>query len=93
MMACIASFCAGASIVLVIVMLRMTRRKRRSITMHARRGQHEFVQRRWRDSKSPCIACHGGDLPCVCRRDQKSPVVAEVGGIDYRFMGVGNEMD
>lgn len=42
--------------------------------------------------RKPCIACYGGDFPCVCRRDADFWDIAnhepEAGRVEYRFLGI-----
>lgn len=60
----------------VFLWLDHRRRRVSGITKHARRDQHEFVQRKYRDAEIVAT------------------VAAEVGGIDYRFLGqTGCESD
>lgn len=40
----------------------------------------------------PCIACYGGDFPCVCQRDADFWDIAnhepDAGRVEYRFLGI-----
>lgn len=71
------------------------------IALHKPKATVPTLHRR-RPTTQPCIACYGGDLPCVCRtaptrrqyRDLPIPESAQqsdVGGIDYKFLGTTGE--
>lgn len=42
--------------------------------------------------RKPCIACYGGDFPCVCQRDANFWDIAnhepEAGSVEYRFLDI-----